>query len=58
MTVIVNHYSDNRRLVLYLVSLYLSKTADWQSKARVINNKILKSENVSETLLWVQTIVH
>ena len=24
-----------RRLVLYLVLLYLSKTADWQSKARV-----------------------
>ena len=24
-----------RRIVLYLVSLYLSKTADWQSKARI-----------------------
>ena len=24
-----------RRIVLYLVLLYLSKTADWQSKARV-----------------------
>ena len=38
--VIVNHCPSSyiRRIVSNLISFYLSKTADWQSKARVIIN--------------------
>ena len=40
--VIVNHCPSSyiRRIVSNLVSFYLSKTADWQSKARVFNKFI------------------
>ena len=33
------------------ISLFLSKTADWQSKACVLNKNV-RPENVSETLYW------
>jgi hypothetical protein len=36
--VIVNHCRSSYILRIVLVSLYLSKTADWQSKARVKKN--------------------
>ena len=48
--VIVNHCPSTyiRIIVLYLVSLYLSKIADWLLKARV--KQILQSENVFRNL--------
>ena len=41
---IVNHYPSSyiRRIVLYLVSLYLSKTANWQSKTGVKINYTIR----------------